>query len=90
MPETTPKEMRFDYYDIARIGRLIISFVLIKNNLYFYEPLEKVFFPLFLVFILFFVISRCERIIRQGITVDNVAMLYATAIKYQVTIHLMF
>ena len=27
---------------------------------------------------------RCERIIRQGITVDNVAMLYATAIKYQV------
>jgi len=26
---------------------------------------------------------RCERIIRQGITVDNVAMLYATAIKYQ-------
>ena len=28
---------------------------------------------------------RCERIIRQGITVDNVAMLYATAIKYQVT-----
>ena len=26
-----------------------------------------------------------ERIIRQGITVDNVAMLYATAIKYQVT-----
>ena len=30
---------------------------------------------------------RCERIIRQGITVDNVAMLYATAIKYQVTFH---
>jgi len=26
---------------------------------------------------------RCERIIRQGITVHNVAMLYATAIKYQ-------
>ena len=26
----------------------------------------------------------CERIIRQGITVENVAMLYATAIKYQV------
>jgi len=26
---------------------------------------------------------RCERIIRQGIKVDNVAMLYATAIKYQ-------
>ena len=29
---------------------------------------------------------RCERIIRQGITVDNVAMLYATAIKYQVSL----
>ena len=28
---------------------------------------------------------RCERIIRQGITVHNVAMLYATAIKYQVS-----
>lgn len=27
---------------------------------------------------------RCERIIKQGITVENVAMLYATAIKYQV------
>ena len=24
---------------------------------------------------------RCERIIKQGITVENVAMLYATAIK---------
>ena len=32
---------------------------------------------------------RCERIIRQGITVDNVAMLYATAIKYQVSEHLL-
>ena len=33
---------------------------------------------------------RCERIIRQGITVDNVAMLYATAIKYQVQdVHLL-
>ena len=26
---------------------------------------------------------RCEGLIRQGIAVDNVAMLYATAIKYQ-------
>jgi RCC1 and BTB domain-containing protein len=29
--------------------------------------------------------KRCERIIKQGISVDNVAMLYATAIKYQVS-----
>jgi hypothetical protein len=28
--------------------------------------------------------KRCERIIKQGISVENVAMLYATAIKYQV------
>ena len=26
---------------------------------------------------------KCEELIRQGITVQNVAMLYATAIKYQ-------
>ena len=29
------------------------------------------------------VCCRCEGLIRQGITVENVAMLYATAIKYQ-------
>ena len=27
--------------------------------------------------------DRCEEIIRQGVSVENVAMLYATAIKFQ-------
>ena len=31
----------------------------------------------------FISVCRCEGLIRQGITVENVAMLYATAIKYQ-------
>ena len=28
-------------------------------------------------------VFRCEEIIRQGVTVENVAMLYSTAIKFQ-------
>ena len=29
--------------------------------------------------------TRCEEIIRQGVSVENVAMLYSTAIKFQAT-----
>ena len=34
------------------------------------------------VFYLNLSLSRCETLIKQGITVENVAMLYATAIKF--------
>ena len=30
-----------------------------------------------------FLHNRCEEIIRQGVSVENVAMLYSTAIKFQ-------
>ena len=29
----------------------------------------------------------CERIIKQGITIENTAMLYAAAIKYEAKVH---